>query len=913
MKIFRYDTRYFFLVIFSFLIIGGLIFLIINHFIFIGERKNEPKTQTEESKIDPLKKAIETKNYELCFETDEPDSCLRTIARISGDLKICKLITDKEKKEKCLALVASDTENYELCEEVTNNDIKNYCQKLLANQTLNINICEAISEELVPYPKEKCFFDIALAKKDVNLCEKTNKLKDSCYYQIATYNQNIDNCHLIKDNELRDFCFFYVSASTSQVHPCQKVAKDPLATLCPALASLNPVYCEVIQDDRIKNFCYHQIAFKTNKFELCKGDATCITKIAAKVNSPKLCEKIEIEQYTRDCKITVATTNLDESICTTLDENSKEYCFYYLALKTGEPDYCKNIPDRGDSPIYNIVLDILETSGKLTRNFCFLKVAISKPDINICNYISSDNGKRNCRINVLPHILDINTSPELCENLDSFDDKIECYYNTALNTGEYSLCFKIKELKTDPNYKKENWQLKEAEKMLRDCYERTLFFTENEYLKKWTSKKINGKVLPEDPIVEIVQERDTISYLAERALNKFLANTTIEEKEEIDFEITLGHKIYIEDYLAKKIKSERPIYPGEKIFFPRQLILEAIRISKKLTKEQLEELAKYSISTFEPAFEILQNGYLSYCDFQSELWYYYIPKDKEISRFFCQIALTQNYLLCESITEQALRGMCYEWIAENTSNYKICENFKEEDNKYFCYHNFAEALKDINVCDNISSTYSRDSCLFNIAQKDPKPSICELISEEVFKEGCYRLVALEKSDVSFCEKITSPNERTWCLIDLSKRIDDVSLCEMIKESSPAETEESKYECYISFYEKFPERFVQENCENLKEFFKDYCYLNKGVKEKNLNNCEKIKIKEIRNYCTYKVLVLNDDPRCELIEFLRYRNECYFTIAISTKNSLLCEKISENEFMKNECIREILNVSENKNL
>lgn len=185
MKIFRYDTRYFFLVIFSFLIIGGVIFLIINHFIFIGERKNEPKTQTEESKIDPLKKAIETKNYELCFKTDEPDFCLRTIARMSGNAKICKAITDKEKKEKCLALMASDTENYELCEEVTNNDIKNYCQKLLANQTLNINICEAISEELVPYPKEKCFFDIAIAKKDINLCEKTGELEDLCYYQYA--------------------------------------------------------------------------------------------------------------------------------------------------------------------------------------------------------------------------------------------------------------------------------------------------------------------------------------------------------------------------------------------------------------------------------------------------------------------------------------------------------------------------------------------------------------------------------------------------------------------------------------------------------------------------------------------------------------------------------------------------------
>lgn len=73
---------------------------------------------------------------------------------------------------------------------------------------------------------------------------------------------------------------------------------------------------------------------------------------------------------------------------------------------------------------------------------------------------------------------------------------------------------------------------------------------------------------------------------------------------------------------------------------------------------------------------------------------------------------------------------------------------------------------------------------------------------------------------------------------------------------------------------------------------------------NLDNCNKIKTKAIQDYCTSEVLVLNKDPRCDLIKFLKYRNKCYYKIAISIKNSLLCEKVFNNDFMRREYLIEI---------
>jgi len=897
-----------------FLVVIGMIGMTVLIFNFVGQPhffdsiRDRYKTEQSRIAINSLEQALETKDYKLCLNAYEPDFCIRTVARITGDSEVCKEITNQERSEKCIALIAGDTKNYELCSKIVNHDIKNYCQRLLATQTLNAAICDELPETLAAYTRDKCFFDMAAAKKSADLCEKSGDLKEKCYYRLAVATKNLETCGLIKDNDLRDFCFFYNSVHVSQVRPCEKIERDPLATLCPALASLNDQYCELLKDYRLKNLCYQQIALKADDAELCKGDKTCITKIASRNHSPELCDQISFEQYKSDCKTTVATTNHDESICHGMDKNPKEYCFYYLALKTGDAAYCENIENKNEDMIYEMVLEIFgrERQYELTRSYCISQVARYKPDIEVCDHIRSNAGKENCRTSALSGIIKLNKDPQLCESVGSFYDEMKCYYSTAVNTKDYRLCQKIKEVKLDAPYSREEWVLSYQAENLQACYDKLLSHFENEYLKTHAhvDELAEGKKLPEDPIEFTVQQDDVAPRLAEKALNIFLADMTELESSEIGFEITLGHRVYIEDYLARQIKPEGHIYPGEKISFPRKLIMESVQISNQLTPAELTYISKYSISTLKPGFDLLQEGYLSYCNFKNELSYYSRPDDKKLNLIICQITISGDYSLCEQVTEQVTRRKCHKWIIENTSNYKVCENFQEKRNRNFCYGNFAESLEDVDICYNLETVVGIDFCIRSIARKRPDPALCQLIQEEIHRGGCYEAVALDREDVSFCEKIIDANTRTWCLIHLAKKIDDVSLCERIKEDTPLITENFKYNCYTGYYKDNINLFRKDNCDELSGFRRDYCYLYKVSMDGDLKKCDQIEIEEIKDYCRYEALVFRSDPRCELIKSWAYRNECYLKVARSIKDPTLCNKISNNDYMVDQCFKGI---------
>jgi len=84
------------------------------------------------------------------------------------------------------------------------------------------------------------------------------------------------------------------------------------------------------------------------------------------------------------------------------------------------------------------------------------------------------------------------------------------------------------------------------------------------------------------------QAGEGITHLARRALKNYL------EERPTDFaEITPEHKIYIEDYLAKKMGGGW-LMLGETLTFSEDLIVEAIQKARELTPEQLENLKQYS-------------------------------------------------------------------------------------------------------------------------------------------------------------------------------------------------------------------------------------------------------------------------------------------------------------------------------
>ncbi|EKE21837.1 MAG: hypothetical protein ACD_7C00115G0002 [uncultured bacterium] len=88
--------------------------------------------------------------------------------------------------------------------------------------------------------------------------------------------------------------------------------------------------------------------------------------------------------------------------------------------------------------------------------------------------------------------------------------------------------------------------------------------------------------------IETAGAGDGKTVLSRRALANFL------EKNQ-DSSLSAEHKIYIEDYLRKKVSYSGGIRIGTSLEFSKELIQEAIARSKNLNEKQLKNLQKYAV------------------------------------------------------------------------------------------------------------------------------------------------------------------------------------------------------------------------------------------------------------------------------------------------------------------------------
>jgi len=91
----------------------------------------------------------------------------------------------------------------------------------------------------------------------------------------------------------------------------------------------------------------------------------------------------------------------------------------------------------------------------------------------------------------------------------------------------------------------------------------------------------------EESFVETAVVGDGQTTLARKALASYLEKNN-------DSELTVEHKIYIEDYLRKNVNHSGSVTVGSQISFSKNLIKDSIEKSKTLNMAQLENLKKYS-------------------------------------------------------------------------------------------------------------------------------------------------------------------------------------------------------------------------------------------------------------------------------------------------------------------------------
>lgn len=88
--------------------------------------------------------------------------------------------------------------------------------------------------------------------------------------------------------------------------------------------------------------------------------------------------------------------------------------------------------------------------------------------------------------------------------------------------------------------------------------------------------------------IETAGRGDGTTHLARRALANYLEKNP-------DSELKAEHKIYIEDYLRKKVDFQGRVFVGTSVEFSKGLIQEAIGKAKELNEAQVKNLQKYTV------------------------------------------------------------------------------------------------------------------------------------------------------------------------------------------------------------------------------------------------------------------------------------------------------------------------------
>ena len=110
-------------------------------------------------------------------------------AKFKKGLKICEKTGDSnECREIVSSAIATSNRNIGLCKSLSEN-YKNNCMVQIAEETGNVEICEEFKET---HDEAKCVMNVAIARKDKQLCEKLSNIqdeeaKDTClkYFDVA--------------------------------------------------------------------------------------------------------------------------------------------------------------------------------------------------------------------------------------------------------------------------------------------------------------------------------------------------------------------------------------------------------------------------------------------------------------------------------------------------------------------------------------------------------------------------------------------------------------------------------------------------------------------------------------------------------------------------------------------------------
>ncbi|MBT3408139.1 hypothetical protein HN415_05660, partial [Candidatus Woesearchaeota archaeon] len=283
-------------------------------------------------------------------------------------------------------------------------------------------------------------------------------------------------------------------------------------------------------------------------------------------------------------------------------------------------------------------------------------------------------------------------------------------------------------------------------------------------------------------------------------------------------------------------------------------------------------------------------------------------------------------LLCKKIDNKLDKEMCLREIAIETSNKEICNDLTDV-NRDICIHHFIVFDGDLDSCTNIKNEELSLNCKINIAINSEDDTICFNLENED-KNICFKIFAnFHANNLSYCKNIIDKDKVKYCYNTLTNEINEnhnLDFCEIEPDiyydnclSKLAKEKEDSYLCSLinntedrdSCYDY---NILRDNeissCSQI-QFFSNsrfssfgecesFIYYNNALEQKDVSICDKIPFSNLsyKNSC-YKTLAyeLDNSQLCEKIDYIGDKDECYSSLCIENENLELCDQIKDSLF------------------
>lgn len=338
-------------------------------------------------------------------------------------------------------------ENLSICSKVKRHDIRDQCYSEIydkfkdrAINTKNITWCYKIEIDRAyytsPYSEKRveCMAEIGVLSNNISICTLMNRYhKNECYKKIAIAKKDIKICEYCEDNvESNDFksdCLFELFKELDLRDPsiCERIVDNFSKSVCLAIIRGHEI-CGNMSSTESKDGCYMELAKVQKDFDLCEklsnryaryGTGECYIQIAKAKKDFSVCEKITGTKSKDDCYMELAKVNEDPSVCEKRSDRDKfkiEECKYEILnqiqmSEIHEIEICSNMTiSRWKDLCYKKVAsklnkaELCERIGDINnRDYCFLDIAKKEKDVYVCNGLGSLDKKLECYLSVCLH------------------------------------------------------------------------------------------------------------------------------------------------------------------------------------------------------------------------------------------------------------------------------------------------------------------------------------------------------------------------------------------------------------------------------------------------------------------------------------------------------------------------------